>query len=93
VYNAIDGTLSTLTMISVWSLILGTGRSSMTTLPGPLNTTAFIVSLLMTPSTLTDDDDDDDDDDDELNDMKAKICEIRSTAKEKNDQVDPEALL
>jgi hypothetical protein len=62
----------------------------MTTLPGPLNTTAFIVSLLMTPSTLTDDDDDDDD---ELNDMKAKICEIRSTAKEKNDQVDPEALL
>jgi hypothetical protein len=88
VYNAIDGTLSTLTMISVWSLILGTGRSSMTTLPGPLNTTAFIVSLLMTPSTLTDDDDDD-----ELNDMKAKICEIRSTAKEKNDQVDPEALL
>jgi hypothetical protein len=57
----------------------------MTTLPGPLNTTAFIVSLLMTPSTLTDDD--------ELNDMKAKICEIRSTAKEKNDQVDPEALL
>jgi hypothetical protein len=61
----------------------------MTTLPGPLNTTAFIVSLPMTPSALTGDDNDDD----ELNDMKAKICKIRSTAKEKNDQVDPDALL
>jgi hypothetical protein len=43
----------------------------------------------MTPSALTGDDNDDD----ELNDMKAKICKIRSTAKEKNDQVDPDALL
>jgi hypothetical protein len=43
----------------------------------------------MTPSTLTGDDNDDD----ELDDMKAKICKIRSTAKEKNDQVDPDALL
>jgi hypothetical protein len=42
-----EDTLSTLTITSVWSLILGTGRSSMTTLPGPLKTTAFIVSFPM----------------------------------------------
>jgi hypothetical protein len=40
-----SSTLSTFTMISVESVICGTGRSSMTTLPGPLKTTAFMVSL------------------------------------------------
>lgn len=35
----------TFTITSVWSLILGIGRSSRATLCGPLKTTAFIVSF------------------------------------------------
>lgn len=36
-------TLSTLTMTSVESLTLGIGLSSITTFPGPLKTTDFII--------------------------------------------------
>lgn len=49
-YKTYDRTLSTLTMMSLSSLIVGIGRSSTDTLPGPLKTTAFMVLDGIVPS-------------------------------------------